>query len=42
MVIEHNKVDLLIYLDTYIKETLAEYKATVTKFFKPKQVLMQS
>ena len=41
MKIEHNKKDLTIHLDTYIQETLAEYKATVTRFLKPKQVLMQ-
>ena len=32
MEIEHNKENLAIHLDTYIQETLAEYKATVTKF----------
>ena len=41
MDIEHNKKNLTIHLDTYIQETLAEYKATVTKFLKPKQVQMQ-
>ena len=30
-----------IHLDTDIHETLAEYKAAVTKFLKPKQVPMQ-
>ena len=38
MEIEHNKENLAIHLDTYIQETLAEYKATVTKFLKQKQV----
>ena len=32
MEIEHNKRNLTIHLDTYIRETLAEYKTTVTKF----------
>ncbi len=41
MEIEHNKRDLTIHLDTYIQETLAEYKAAVTKLLKPKQVLTQ-
>ena len=41
MEIEHNKKNLAIHLDTYIRETLAEYKATVTRFPKPKQVPMQ-
>ena len=41
MEIEHNKENLAIHLDTYLQETLAEYKATDTKFFKPKQVQMQ-
>ena len=41
MKIEHNKENLAIQLDTYTQETLAEYKAAVTKFLKPKQVLMQ-
>ncbi len=36
MEIEHNKRDLTFLLDTYIQETLAEYKAAVTKFLKPK------
>ncbi len=35
------KRDLTIHLDTYIQETLAEYKASVTKFLRPKQVPMQ-
>ena len=39
--IGHNKVNLAIHRDTYIQETLAEYKAAVTKFLKPKQVPMQ-
>ena len=41
MEIGHNKKNLTVHLDTYMRETLAEYKATVTKFLKPKQVLMQ-
>ena len=41
MEIEHNKENLAIHLDAYIQETLAEYKAAVTKFIKPKQVPMQ-
>ena len=41
MEIEHNKENLAIHLDTYIQETLAKYKAAVTKFLKPKQVPMQ-
>ena len=41
MEIEHNKGNLTILLDTYIQETLAEYKATVSKFLKPKQVPTQ-
>ena len=41
MEIEHNKENLAIHLDTYIQETLAEYKAAVTKFLKPKQVPIQ-
>ena len=40
MEIEHNKENLAIHLDTYIHETLAEYKAAVTKFLKQKQVQM--
>ena len=40
MEIEHNKENLAIHLDTYIRETLAEYKAAVTKFLKQKQVQM--
>ena len=31
MEIEHNKENIAIHLDTYIQETLAEYKAAVTK-----------
>jgi hypothetical protein len=38
MEIEHNKWDLTIRLDMYIQETLAYYKAAVTKFLKQKQV----
>ena len=34
MEIEHNKENLAIHLDAYSQETLAEYKATVTKFLK--------
>ena len=43
MEIEHNKENLIIHLDTYIQQTLAEYKAAVTKFLKltRKQVPMQ-
>ena len=41
MEIENNKENLAIHLDTYIQETLSEYKAAVTKFLKPKQVPMQ-
>ena len=43
MEIEHNKKNFTIHLDTYIQETLAEYKATVTRFLrgKQKQVPMQ-
>ena len=41
MEIEHNKRNLTIHLDTYIREIMAEYKATVTMFLKPKQVQMQ-
>ena len=44
MEVEHNKENLTIHLDTYIQETLAEYKAAVTKFLKPikpKQVPMK-
>ncbi len=41
MEIKHNKLDLTIHLETYIQETLAEYKVAVTKFLKPKQVSMQ-
>jgi hypothetical protein len=41
MKIEHNKRDLTIHLDTYIQETLAEYKAAATKFLKPKQMPMR-
>ena len=40
MEIEHNKKNLTIHLDTFIRETLAEYMATVTKFLKLKQVPM--
>ena len=40
MELEHNKKNLRIHLDTYIRKTL-EYKATVTKFLKPKQVPRQ-
>ena len=35
------EIDLAIYLDTYVRETLDEYKAEVSKFFKPKKVPMQ-
>ncbi len=31
MEIKHSKRDLTIHLDTYIQETLAEYKASVSK-----------
>ena len=41
MGIKHNKRDLPIHLDKYIQETLAYYKAAVTKFLKQKQVPMQ-
>lgn len=41
MEIKHNKKNLTSHLDTYIRETLAEYKATATKFLKPKQVPTQ-
>ena len=41
MEVEHNKENIAIHLDTCIQETLAEYKAAVTKFLKPKQVPMQ-
>jgi hypothetical protein len=41
MEIKQNKLDLTNHLDTYIQETLAEYKAAVTKFLKPRQVQMQ-
>jgi hypothetical protein len=41
MEIEHNKRDLTIHLDTYIQETLAQYKAAVIKFLKQEQVPMQ-
>ena len=41
MKIEHNKENLAIHLDTNIQEALAEYKETVTKVLKPKQVPMQ-
>ncbi len=41
MEIEHNKRDLIIHLDTYIQETLAEYKAAATKFLQLKQVPIQ-
>jgi hypothetical protein len=41
MEIEHSKRNLTIHLDTCIQKTLAEYKAAVTKFLKPKQVPMQ-
>ena len=40
MEIEHNKSNLTIHLDTYIRESLAEYKAIVTRFLKLKQVPM--
>ena len=32
---------MTIHLDTYIQETLAKYKAAVTKFLKLKQVPIQ-
>ena len=41
MEIEDSNGNLMIHLDTYIQETLAEYKTTVSKFLKPKQVPMQ-
>jgi hypothetical protein len=41
MEIEHDKMDLTIHLDTYVQETLVEYKAAVSRFLKPKKVLMQ-
>ena len=36
MKIEHNTKDLAIHLDTYMRETLDEYKAAVSNFLKPK------
>ena len=39
--IGHNKKDPAIHLDTYVQETLTEYKAAVSKFLKPKKVHMQ-
>jgi hypothetical protein len=41
MEIEHNKKDIAIHLDTYVRETLDEYKMAVSKFLKPKKVPMQ-
>ena len=41
MEIEHNKKDLVIHLDTYVQETLTEYKAAVSTFLKPKKVPVQ-
>jgi hypothetical protein len=36
--IEHNKKDIAIHLDTYMRETLDEYKMAVSKILKPKKV----
>ncbi len=41
MELEHNKYDFTFLSDTSIQETLAEYKASLTKFLKPKQMPMQ-
>jgi hypothetical protein len=41
MEVEQDKSSIRLYLDTYIQETLSEYKATIKKFVKQKQVPMQ-
>ncbi len=41
MEVEHDKISIHLHLDTYIQETLSEYKATIKKFVKLKQVPMQ-
>jgi hypothetical protein len=38
MEVEQDKNSIRLYLDTYIQDTLQEYKAAIKKFVKLKQV----
>ena len=41
MEVEQDQNSIRLHLDTYIQDTLSEYKAAIKKFVKPKQVPMQ-
>jgi hypothetical protein len=41
MEVEQDQNSTRLHLDTYIQDTLSEYKAAIKKFVKPKQVPMQ-
>jgi hypothetical protein len=41
MEVEQDQNSIRLHLDTYIQDTLSEYKAAILKFVKPKQVIMQ-
>ncbi len=42
MEVEQDDESIRLHLNMYIQETLEEYKSTIKKFLKPKQVSMQS
>ena len=41
MGVEQDEKSIKLHLDTYVQEILDEYKSTIKKFLKPKQVPMQ-
>ncbi len=41
MEVEQDEKSIKLHLDTYVQEILDEYKSTIKKFLKPKQVPMQ-